>query len=144
MFEILTNRISLSEFESVFAIKVTIDDKSYSAIISKRDESVNLPFNVLVGLEPVQLKALSDVHKELWDKIDGKWLTDMDDPAVFFQTKSKDLPGMDTMVRNPVTNQTEKLHQSIIYLNDHAGWSRDLIATWVERLGIDITFRRQR
>ncbi len=44
------------------------------------------------------------------------------------------LPGVNNIVKNPVTGDDAKLFNVIIHLNDTARWTREAIADWIETL----------
>lgn len=61
--------------------------------------------------------------------------------AVGEDDRVSELPGLNQMVRNPVTNKTGTLRSVIISLNDNSKWTRERIADWLDTLDVDITFR---
>lgn len=44
-------------------------------------------------------------------------------------------PAVANIVENPVTGYWQALNDAIWRLNDHAGWSREMIADWLESKG---------
>lgn len=54
--------------------------------------------------------------------------------------KSNSLPGVNEVVRHPVTGNRRTLARTIINLNDEHRWTREQIADWIETLDINITF----
>jgi hypothetical protein len=55
--------------------------------------------------------------------------------------KSNYLPGVNEVVRHPVTGSRRTLARTIINLNDEYRWTREQIADWVEALDVDTTFK---
>jgi hypothetical protein len=51
------------------------------------------------------------------------------------------LPGVDQMVKHPLTGEENVLYYIIIDLNDGQKWSRDQIADWIESLDTDVRFK---
>lgn len=51
------------------------------------------------------------------------------------------LPGLNKMVKHPVTGVTTTLQNVIITLNDKFRWTREKIADWLETLDIDLSFK---
>lgn len=45
---------------------------------------------------------------------------------------SRYLPGVDLVVKHPVTGESNKLWNIVINLNDHYRWTREAIADWIE------------
>lgn len=56
-------------------------------------------------------------------------------------SRVKQLPALQEMVKNPVSGKTSTLKDVIISLNDNARWTREKIADWLETLDIDISFK---
>jgi len=51
------------------------------------------------------------------------------------------LPAMDEHVVNPAPDGSDgPLSSVIIYLNDHARWTREQVADWLDTLGLDLSF----
>lgn len=58
-----------------------------------------------------------------------------------FRDLSKQLPGMDAIVKHPVFGTMLPLRIIIIGLNDRHRWTRDQIADWLETLDVDLEFK---
>jgi hypothetical protein len=54
---------------------------------------------------------------------------------------SKELPGVNDLVKNPMTDEVLALREVIINLNDRHKWTREQIADWIETLDIDTRFK---
>jgi hypothetical protein len=52
-----------------------------------------------------------------------------------------ELPGVDELVKHPISKREMPLGSAIINLNDQHKWTREKIADWIETLDIDITFK---
>jgi hypothetical protein len=57
-------------------------------------------------------------------------------------TMSKSLPGVDLMVKHPVSGEVDKLWSIAINLNDQYKWKRESVADWIESVAEtkDISF----
>lgn len=55
----------------------------------------------------------------------------------------RELPGVNEMVKNPVTGDKMTLMRVIIYLNDNERWTREQIADWLDTLDIDLRFKSE-
>jgi hypothetical protein len=53
------------------------------------------------------------------------------------------LPGLNEIVKHPVTSKKTQLKHAIISLNDSHRWSREKIADWLETLDIDLSFKTE-
>lgn len=51
------------------------------------------------------------------------------------------LPGVNEVVKHPVTGDKRTIEYIIINLNDSHMWTRDQIADWLETLDVDLTFK---
>lgn len=54
---------------------------------------------------------------------------------------SQELPGVNELVKNPMTDVLSPLREVIINLNDRHKWTREKIADWIETLDIDTRFK---
>lgn len=54
---------------------------------------------------------------------------------------SKELPGVNELVKNPMTDALSTLREVIINLNDRHKWTREQVADWIETLDIDTRFK---
>lgn len=56
-------------------------------------------------------------------------------------SRVKELPALNEMVKHPETGKSTRLRSAIISLNDSYKWTREQIADWLETLDIDISFK---
>lgn len=71
----------------------------------------------------------------------GGVISSSNKPSVGADSRISSLPGINEVVKHPVTGIKTTLSRVIQNLNDGHGWTREQIADWVETLDIDIEFK---
>lgn len=107
------------------------------------DFSIFIRHTSLEELEKFLEDKLNGIDKEILVRIRENFTVtkkllekNSDDPSYL----AKLLPGIDRVVKNPVSGDEDTLYSIIIELNDSHKWTRDAIADWIETLDDVPTF----
>lgn len=50
------------------------------------------------------------------------------------------VPGLDALVKHPLTSQADSVRRIIVSLNDQHHWTREAVADWLDTLDVDLRF----